>query len=385
MSTFLLLRLLLGASVAVGVSADKGNLSFEFPFSKTPTKFDIRVDSELVDFAKNRAATYRPSYGISDEWTNEGPPASAMAELSTFWAEHYSWSEVEDHINKRDHFSVVLPGVEGYAGDIPIHFVHHRSKNDSAIPLLLLHGWSSTHLEWDKIIDPLTDLFHLIAPDLPGYGFSPAPTEGGMNARTMGAANDALMKELGYETYGVVGTDVGYYVSSWMMSDFPDSIVGHFLDFLLATPTQDDLDRYAENQTTLEENAYLDTLTAFQSDHFAYSVVQGQKPLALSLSMGDSPVGFAGWLWDLKHAGSDGYQYSMEELITESFTSWVQAPYGAMRSYLEILEVSLEYTPMSSKHCSECLLMIFFQSVIDWERRRRLSLIQGANGLGRMG
>ncbi|KAK6837576.1 hypothetical protein RU639_001409 [Aspergillus parasiticus] len=333
----MLLHLLFGLSVAVGLSAAERGLPFDFPFSLTPTRFNIRVDSELVDFAKNRAASYRPSYGISDEWTNEGPPAASMAELSTFWAEHYNWSEVEDRMNKRDHFSVVIPGAAGYPGDIPIHFVHHRSMNDSAIPLLLLHGWSSTHLEWDKIIDPLAQFFHLITPDLPGYGFSPAPTESGMDARTMGAAYDVLMKELGYGTYGVVGTDIGYFVSSWMMSDVPDSIIGHFLDFMLLPPTQDDIDRYSGNQTTPEENAYLGSFTAFESDHFAYSAVQAQKPLALSLSMGDSPVGFAGWLWDLKYAGSDGYQYTMDELITEAFTLWVQAPYGAMRSYLETL------------------------------------------------
>ncbi|KAF4952504.1 hypothetical protein FGADI_6739 [Fusarium gaditjirri] len=252
-------------------------------------------------------------------------------------SEYYSWLEVEDCMNKRDHFSVVIPGVAGYTGNIPIHFVYHRSINDSAIPLLLLYGWLSTYLEWDKIIDPLAQFFHLITPDFPGYGFSPAPTESGMDARTMGAAYDALMKVLGYRTYGVVGTDIGYFVSSWMMSDVPDSIIGHFLDFMLVPPTQDDIDRYSGNQTTPEENAYLESFTAFESDHFAYSAVQAQKPLALSLSMGDSPVGFAGWLWDLKYAGSDGYRYTMDELITEAFTLWVQAPYGAMRSYLETL------------------------------------------------
>ncbi|KAL2830710.1 Alpha/Beta hydrolase protein [Aspergillus pseudoustus] len=304
----MLLHLLFGLSVAVGLSAAERGLLFDFPLSQTPTRLNIRVDLELVDFAQNRAASYRPSY---DNF------------LSLF-----SWSEVEDCMNKRDHFSVVIPGAAGYTGDIPIHFVHHRSMNVSAIPLLLLHGWSSTHLEWDKIIDPLAQFFHLITPDLPGYGFSPAATESGMDARTMGAAYDVLMKELGYGTYGVVGTDVGYFVSSWMMSDVPDSIIGHFLDFMLVPPTQDDIDRCSGNQTTPEENAYLGSFIAFESDHFVYSAVQAQKALVLSLSMGDSPVGFAGWLWDLRYAGS---------ALHPTFTLWVQAPYGAVRSYLETL------------------------------------------------
>ncbi|KAL3439915.1 Alpha/Beta hydrolase protein [Aspergillus insuetus] len=325
----MLLHLLFGLSVAVGLSAAERGLPFDFPFSQTPTRFNIRVDLELVDFAKSRAASYRPFYGISNEWTKERPPAASMAELSTFWAKHYSWSEVEDRMNKRDHFSVVIPGAAGYTGDIPIHFVHHCSTNDSAIPLLLFHGSLSAYLEWDKIIDPLAQFFHLITP------------------------------ELGYGIYGVVGTDVGYFVSSWMMSNVPDSIIGHFLGFMLVPPTQDDIDRYSGNQTTPEENAYLRSFTAFESDHFVYSAVQAQKPLALSLSMGDSPVGFAGWLWDLKYTGSDGYQYTMDKLITEAFTLWVQAPYSAMRSYLETLIVSLGNITVGSKSWNKYLLMSF--------------------------
>ncbi|KAF7533252.1 hypothetical protein G7054_g7213 [Neopestalotiopsis clavispora] len=289
-------------------------------------------------FIATRASTYRPTYGLSDEWTNEGPPAEAMIALAEYWAQEYSWSDVEESLNKRDHYAITIQGSRNYTPDIPLHFVHQKSTNESAIPLLMLHGWTSTYLEWDKIIEPLGDIFHIVAPDLPGFGFSPAPLESGLGPREMATAFDALMQKLGYKTYGVIGTDIGYFVSSWMVVDVPESIIGHFLDFMLIQPTEDDLERYANNQTTPEENAYIEVMNEFTTNHFAYSVIQAQKPLALSLAMTDSPVGFAGWVWDLKYVASDGYPYTEEEIITESFLIWLQAPYGAMRTYLEILE-----------------------------------------------
>ncbi|KAK9783823.1 putative Epoxide hydrolase N-terminal domain-containing protein [Seiridium cardinale] len=128
-----------------------------------------------------------------------------------------------------------------------------------------------------------------------------------------------VIKRLGYRTYGVVGTDLVYFVSSWMVADVPDSIIGHFLHLMLVQPIADDLEPYAENKTTSDENALIDALTAYSTDHFAYSVVQAQKPLALGLSMADSSVGLAGWIWDFKYAVSDGCPYIEEEIITGPF------------------------------------------------------------------
>lgn len=335
-----LFGLLLTASGILGSHGHLSNssLPFDFPSSLKVEKFNIHVDSDLVQFAQARASTYRPTYGLSEEWTNEGPPAEAMIALAEYWAEEYSWSEVEENLNKRNHYAITIQGSRNYTADIPLHFVHQKSTNESAIPLLMLHGWTSTYLEWDKIIEPLGDRFHIVAPDLPGFGFSPAPLESGLGPREMATAFDALMQKLGYKTYGVIGTDIGYFVSSWIVVDVPESIIGHFLDFMLIQPTEDDLERYANNQTTPEENAYIEVMNEFTTNHFAYSIVQAQKPLALSLAMTDSPVGFAGWVWDLKYVASDGYPYTEEEIITESFLIWLQAPYGAMRIYLEILE-----------------------------------------------
>ncbi|KAK7217323.1 hypothetical protein V2G26_005326 [Clonostachys chloroleuca] len=315
------------------------NLRFNFPNSTSPVPFEIKVDSDLVQLAKDRAATYRVSHGLYSEWSNEGAPAESMASLAKHWADSYDWSAVEERINsKYNHFATTVPGNRDYADPIPLHFIHHKSANDSAVPLLFLHGWTSTHLEWVELIEPLTDSFHIIAPDLPGYGFSPAPTKPGLGPREMGIAFDAMMKQLGYEKYGLVTNDLGAMVGEWMVTDVQTSIIGHFCDFLLSNPTPADLERFAKNETTAEENEYLAVMNEWSNNHFAYSTIHAQKPLALSHSFADSPVGFAGWIWDLKHVASDGYAYSLDDIITDSFLLWIQEPYTSIRAYLEVFK-----------------------------------------------
>ncbi|KFA48148.1 hypothetical protein S40293_10223 [Stachybotrys chartarum IBT 40293] len=316
-------------------SALGGNLNFDFPDSTSPVPFDISVTPEVVNFAKGRASTFRNSYGIHPEWTNEGALSQEMAALAKYWAEEYDWPTVQDKINRLEHFATTVPGNRNYSSPIPIHFIYQRSTNESAVPLLLLHGWSSTHLEWTEIIEPLTEAFHIIAPDLPGFGFSPAPSQPGLGPREMGIAFDAMMKQLGYNTYGLVITDLGYFIGSWMAIDVANSVIGLFTDFVLIFPTDTDRKRQQNNQTTPEEDAYILAIDSFTDTHSAYSIVQGQKPLALSYAMADSPVGFAAWLWDLKYAGSDGYDYSYQEIITDSFLLWIQEPYTSMRAYIE--------------------------------------------------
>lgn len=336
--------LVMGLTALGGAYASQ-SLHFNFPNATSPTPFNISVDRDLINFASDRASTFRVSQSLYPGWSNEGAPTELMSELAAYWAEDYDWNAVEDKINQLSHYATTVPGNRGYDAPIPLHFIHQESANKSAVPLLFLHGWTSTHLEWTEIIAPLSDAFHIIAPDLPGYGFGPAPTQPGLGPREMGIAYDSLMKQLGYDTYGIVITDLGWVVGGWMAIDVPDSLIGHFTDFQLIFPTPEDLERMANNETTSEENKYIMAVQEFATNHFAYSTMQAQKPLALSWSMADSPVGFAGWLWDLKYAASDGYEYSFEEIITETLTLWIQEPYTSMRAYVDFTKVS-RYAPL---------------------------------------
>ncbi|KAM0494931.1 hypothetical protein ACHAP8_008309 [Fusarium lateritium] len=338
---------LVAATTGKGYGPGYTGLNYEFPNTTSPTRFEIHVSQNFIDLTLRKVRDYRPSPSLFSNWTIEGPPESAMVSLADYWDKTYQWRAAEKRINQFDHYATTVHGSPNYSAPIPLHFVHQRSNNTDDVALLLLHGWTSTHFEWSRVITPLTQncnkTFHVVVPDLPGYGFSPAPTESFMGPREMGAALDALMKQLGYETYGIVATDLGWAVGMWMVADFSDSVTGMFTDFYRVPALPSDISRQSVNQTIKEENEYMEVSNAWDGSHSAYATVQIQKPQALSLAMTDSPVGFAGWLWDLRYAISDDYSYTHEDVITDALLLWVQSPYSSMRSWLEFYKVSFPY------------------------------------------
>lgn len=275
-------------------------LPYYFPNVSSPQPIDISVGPKFINTTLAKVRQYRPSRNIFPTWTNEGPARPNISALADHWATEYDWFSTQKEINSNfSNYATSVPGSRNYTLPIPLHFVHERSSDADAIPLLLIHGWPSSFLEWQKVIAPLTVRtknisFHVVAPDLPGFGFSPAPIQPGMGTREMGAAFDALMHQLGYDRYGVVSTDLGWWIGNWMASDAESSVLAHFFDFASLQPNATDLARFADNQTTVEENDYINSLTAWEALHDAYHQVHATKPLAVSLAMNDSPVGFAG-------------------------------------------------------------------------------------------
>ena len=334
------------ASNTIHTRADwEDGLNFEFPNVTSPQPFNISVDPVFVDITLTKAALYRPSRDIFPTWTNEGPARANITQLARYWATDYDWFDVQEQINSNfSHYATSVTGIQNYTAPVPLHFVHQRSMDTNAIPLLLLHGWPSSHLEWQKVINPLAAQargnvsFHVVAPDLPGYGFSPAPTQP-MSVQSIGYAMDALMHQLGYDKYGVVSTDLGWFVGLWMAANVGSDIIGHFSDFWFIQPNATDLARFADNTTTPEETAYINSINAFNTQHEAYLLTHAQKPLAISLAMSDSPVGFAGWVWDLIHTVSDG-SFATADVITSTMMLYIQGTYGNIRLYLESFNVS---------------------------------------------
>ncbi|KAI1357948.1 Alpha/Beta hydrolase protein, partial [Xylaria arbuscula] len=273
-----------------------------------------------------------------------------MTALAEYWSKDYDWAKAQDEINANSsHFAITIPSTGNYKYPIPLHFVHERSDADNAIPLLLLHGWPSTHREWSKVIEPLrsptessTQAFHVVVPDLPGFGFSPAPVSSGMDAREMGDALNQLMIKLGYDKYGVVGTDLGWVVSLFIAADSPDNVIGFFSDFWFIQANATDLERRAQNQTTEEETLYIDSNQDFVNNHFSYSLAHEQTPLAIGQAMSDTPVGFAGWIWHLVYWINDGYEYTFDELITNTVLLSIQGAFANIRSYKTTLPLLSE-------------------------------------------
>lgn len=340
-------------SLILASVAGASELNFNFPSnSDTPVPFQPSVDPSFIEETRLKASTYRPSIELLDEdivnggWT-EGPPRANMTAIAQYWSKEYNWTEAQNEITSNfSHFAVTLPSAGDYKHPIPLHFVHERADSDDAIPLLLLHGWPSSHREWSKVISPLVSstnssaqTFHIVAPDLPGYGFSPASSYSGLDGPEIGVALDQLMVQLGYEKYGVVGTDLGWVIGLFMATQKPESVIGYFSDFWLISPNATDLERYAQNQTTEEETRYIEASMDWSNNHFSYSDAHIQTPLAIANVMSDSPVGFAGWVWHLVNWVNDGYEYTLNELITNTLMLFIQGTYGNIRLYKQTLPV----------------------------------------------
>lgn len=318
-------------------------LNFNATFTDSPQPFQLAVDPGFIETTKLKASLYRPSRDIAiDDW-EDGPQQYNMTAVRDWWVHNYSWWDVQSTINQKyQQFTTTVHSGENFTHPIPLHFAHHRSNRSDAIPILMLHGWPSSFLEWDQVIDPMASppntslpAFHVVAPNLPGFGFSPAPAYPGLGSREMGQAFDNFMHQLGYDRYAIYTTDLGTFIGRWMVSDAEASIVSHLTDFPFVTPNATDLARYAANQTTPEENAFIEEENNFLTEHAGYQAVHSTKPLALSQALTDSPVGFLGWVWHLVQAASDVYQYTPQQLITNALMLYIPGTYGNVRSYKE--------------------------------------------------
>lgn len=344
---------LLSALLAMPFASATQDYYFPPNSHSKPVAFHVSVNESLIEEARLKARLYRPSVDLQDASTSnegwlEGPPRDVMTSLAAHWAKDYDWFTVQDEINANwSHYALTVPGSNKYKHPIPLHFVHETSSRKDAIPLLLLHGWPSSHLEWSEVIRPLVSpsshfdqAFHVVAPDLPGFGFSPAPTHSGLDPIQMGLAFDHLMRALGYAKYGVVTTDLGWWVGMWMTDVVPGSLIGHMTDFWLQSANATDLERFAANETTPEETRYIEAAQAWAAGHNGYSEIQSKNPLALAQALTDSPVGFAGWVWHLVHVASDGYKYTLDQVITRAMMLWIPGTFGNLRAYREFFTVS---------------------------------------------
>ena len=173
-------------------------------------------DSDLDDLHARLRNTRWGDAEVVDDWS-QGIPLAYVRDVATYWAEKYDWRAREALLNRFDQFVTEIDGVD-------IHFQHVRSPHDDALPLLLSHGWPGSVVEFQKVIEPLTnptafggdaaDAFHVVVPSLPGFGFSGRPTTTGWGVERIGAAFAALMARLGYSRYVAQGGDWGSAITS---------------------------------------------------------------------------------------------------------------------------------------------------------------------------
>jgi pimeloyl-ACP methyl ester carboxylesterase len=251
--------------------------------------FRIDIAGADLDELKDRLHRTRWTDELPGAGWERGVPVSYLKELATYWAETFDWRAVEAELNRYPQYTTVIDGQN-------LHFLHVRSGHPDATPLLLLHGWPGSVVDFLDLIEPLTTgetAFHLVIASLPGFGFSGPVTEAGWTDTRVASALAVLMARLGYERYGVHGGDIGAFVGPVLGRVDTEHVLGVHANALVTFPTGNPTDLAA---LTEAEQARLNALKHFQDDMSAYMQLQGTRPQTLAHALADSPTGQLAWI-----------------------------------------------------------------------------------------
>ncbi|MBP2327516.1 pimeloyl-ACP methyl ester carboxylesterase [Kibdelosporangium banguiense] len=252
----------------------------------TITEFRAEIpQSELDDLALRLSMTRWPNELPGTGWTR-GVPLDYLKELADYWRTEFDWRAQEARLNE---FPQYITEIDGQR----IHFLHVRSASQNATPLLVLHGWPGSVLDFLEIIKPLSADFHLVIPSLPGFGFSTPLSRTGWDTQRTSAAFAELMQRLGYERYGIQAHDAGAGIAASMMGTYGTHVVGVHMNgpgpFPFAGPvaldglTGKDLDR-------------AERFNGFATRGLGYLHLQTTRPQTLGYSLTDSPAGQLAWI-----------------------------------------------------------------------------------------
>ncbi|MGV0790360.1 epoxide hydrolase family protein [Mycolicibacterium sp. XJ1819] len=287
--------------------------------------FSISVpEADLEDLRARLRNTRWPDPECVDDWS-QGLPLSYASELAAYWADGYDWGEREARLNRLPQFVTEIDGID-------IHFIHHRSAHDDAIPLLITHGWPGSVFEFAKVIEPLVDptahggkpedAFHVVCPSLPGYGFSGKPTATGWGIDRIAEAWDALMVRLGYRRYVAQGGDWGAMVTTQIGRNRGHCVAIH-TNMPIAGPPDGGLGELsATEQQALARLGYYDKWES------GYAKQQSTRPQTLGYGLTDSPAGQMAWIVEKFAAWTDcgGHPenaVSRDELLDNVTLYWI--------------------------------------------------------------
>jgi pimeloyl-ACP methyl ester carboxylesterase len=315
-------------------------------YGSSPAPFAIDVEPRFIDDVRQRVTNARlpiPPGGYEPDYS-EGPTLANFTRLRDYWLDHYDWFAEQASINsKLKQFTTTVQSPNSnYTHDVPLHFVHHRSERADAIPLLFVHGWPGSFLEVTKIIDLLTNppnssvpAFHVVAPSIPGFGFSPAPSHNNFGTTEAGHSFHALMQQLNYTRYVYQGGDIGGWILRHQAASYPDQLVTALSNFWIQKPNDTDLARYAANETSPGETTYIRTVENYIVNLSGYRVEQQTQPLTLGYLASDSPLGFALWIYALMRLDVEpgSPNWTPGEIITWSLMYTIQGPLGGFRMY----------------------------------------------------
>lgn len=294
-----------GAMLMQGAVSNAQTSSIDKSISSEEIRpFKIHIDqTQLTDLRKRILATRWPEKEtVTDH--SQGVQLSTLVALAHYWAADYNWKEIEVKLNSLPQFITKIDGVD-------IHFIHVRSKNKNALPLIVTHGWPGSVIEQLKIIGPLTnpaayggnasDAFDIVIPSLPGYGFSGKPVEQGWDPARIARAWIVLMKRLGYTKFVAQGGDWGNAVTEQMALIAPPELLGIHTNMAATVPA--DVATALQFGTpppaglSIDEQHAYDQLDFFYKHGLGYAQEMTNRPQTL-YGIEDSPIGLAAWILD---------------------------------------------------------------------------------------
>lgn len=250
-------------------------------------------EAELADLKSRLARTRWPDWETTGDWT-QGVPLAYMKEIQQYWLHDYDWLSRQELLNAWPAYKTDLDG-------LGIHFLHIRSPEANAVPLLLTHGWPGSIVEFQKVLGPLTDpaahggdpadAFHLVVPALPGFGYSDKPASPGWNVDRIATAWNELMNRLGYQRYFAQGGDWGAIVTAAIGVQNLGSCKGIHLNMPIAPPDPEQMNDLSE-----QELAALASMQYYQEHDSGYAMQQRTRPQTLGYGLADSPIGQAAWI-----------------------------------------------------------------------------------------
>lgn len=296
--------------------------------SEAITPFTLAVpQAELDDLARRLERTRWPEREVVADWS-QGAPLARVQALCEHWRTKYDWRQCEARLNALGQFKTEIDGLS-------IHFLHVRSPHPNAMPLLMTHGWPGSVIEFMKVIGPLTDpvahggkasdAFHIVAPSLPGYGFSGKPTANGWGIGRIAGAWITLMARLGYPRWVAQGGDWGSAVTTAIGVAKPAACAAIHVNLPFVFPTADEL----KDLTPFETSAVA-ALEHYREWDSGYSKEQSTRPQTVGYGLVDSPAGQAAWIYEKMWAWTDNKgvpedTLTLDEMLDNIMLYWLPA------------------------------------------------------------
>jgi pimeloyl-ACP methyl ester carboxylesterase len=293
----------------------------------SPEPFIMAVPEALLEDLRQRLALTRWPDEIPGSGWHYGANLAYVKELVRYWQHQYDWRAQERLLNSFSQYRVQLE-------DITLHYIQQPGVGPAPMPLLLSHGWPGSIYEFVHVIGPLTDparyggdprdAFTVVAPSLPGYGFSHVPNQRRLNIEEIAALFQRLMTEvLGLVRFGAQGGDWGAFITGRLGYTYSQNLIGIHLTMVPVAPHPSE-----RTNLSVAEEAFITASEAWRTEETGYQWIQGTKPQTLSYALNDSPAGLAAWItekfysWTDSHGDSES-RVSKDALLTNIMLYWV--------------------------------------------------------------